>query len=96
MAAVPVGGIKYQNLSANATTTIKSGEGVLHAIAINTKGATGNTATIYDNTSGSGTKIATIDTTSQIQTLLYDINFTTGLTIVLASGTAADLTVSYA
>jgi hypothetical protein len=96
MPAVPVGGIKYQNLSANGTTTIKSGEGVLHAIAINTKGATGNTATIYDNTSGSGTKIATIDTTSQIQTLLYDINFTTGLTVVLASGTAADITVSYA
>ena len=40
--------------------------------------------------------IAVIDTTAQIQTLLFDALFTTGLTVVTASGTAADLTVSYA
>jgi hypothetical protein len=96
MPAVPVGGIKYANLNTNGTTTVKSGEGVLHSITINTKGATSNTATVYDNTAASGTKIATIDTTAQIQTLLFDVNFTTGLTIVLASGTSADITVSYA
>jgi hypothetical protein len=95
MAFTPTGAINYSNLSANGTTTVKSGAGLLHSLCINTKGATGNTATLYDNTSGSGTKIATIDTTAQVQTLLYDVGFTTGLTIVLATGTSADITVSY-
>jgi hypothetical protein len=95
MASTPTGAINYSNLTANGTTTIKSGPGLLHTITINTKGASSNTATVYDNTSGSGTKIATIDTTAQVQTLLFDIAFTTGLTIVVASGTAGDLTVTY-
>jgi hypothetical protein len=95
MAFTIAGALNYSNLSANGTTTIKSGSGWLHSITINSKGATGNTATLYDNTAASGTKIATIDTTSQIQTLLFDVAFSTGLTIVLATGTSADLTVSY-
>jgi hypothetical protein len=93
--SAPTGGLKYTNLKALGTTTIKAGEGVLHSISINTKGATGNTATVYDNTAGNGTTIATVDTTAQIQTLLYDLQFTTGLTIVLATGTSADITVSW-
>jgi hypothetical protein len=95
MPLIPTGAISYQNLNANGTTVIKSAPGWLHSLTINTKGASGNTATIYDNTAASGTKIATIDTTAQIQSLLFDAAFTTGLTIVLATGTAADLTVSY-
>jgi hypothetical protein len=94
--SAPAGGIKYTHLAALATTTIKSGEGILHSVAINTKGATANTLTLYDNTAASGTIIAVIDTTSQIQTLLYDLQFTTGLTAVVAAGTAADITISWA
>jgi len=67
----------------------------LHAITINTKGASANTATVYDNTAGSGTKIATIDTTASVGTLRFDAAFSTGLTIVTATGTAADITVLY-
>lgn len=52
-------------------------------------------ATIYDNTAGSGTKIGTIDTTAGVQTFLYDVAFSTGLTIVTAAGTASDMTLSY-
>ena len=59
----------YANVTSNATTTLKSGAGLLHSITINTKGATSNTATIYDNTAGSGTKIGTIDTTAGTQCL---------------------------
>ena len=81
----------FTNVVTNTTTTAKTGGGTLHAIVINTKGATANTATVYDNTVGSGTKIATIDTTSAVGTLLYDASFVTGLTVVTASGTAADL-----
>lgn len=80
------------NLAANGTTTVKSGAGILHSISINTKGVT-NTATVYDNTAGSGTKIATIDTTLSQDTLVYDGAFATGLTVVLGGGTPADLTV---
>jgi hypothetical protein len=54
----------------------------------------GNTATIFDNTGGSGTKIGTVDTNTG-DGKLYDVAFSTGLTIVTASGTSADLSISY-
>lgn len=85
----------FSNITSNATTTVKSGAGLLHTLCINTKGASANTATIYDNTAGSGTKIGTLDTTAGVQCLTYDAVFATGLTIVTATGTAADITVSY-
>jgi len=78
-----------------ATTTVKSGAGVLRSITINTKGASANTMTVYDNTAGSGTKIAVIDSTGGAATLTYNVAFATGLTIVSATGTGADYTVSY-
>ncbi len=84
----------FINLAANATTTVKSGAGILQAVVLNTKGI-GNTVTIYDSLAGSGTKIATIDTTLTIGTLEYDLKFATGLTLVIAGGTAVDLTVTY-
>lgn len=87
--------LKYSNIASNATTTVLSGGGYLHSITINTKGASSNTATVYDNTAASGSKIATIDTTAAVVTLLYDVNVKTGITVVTATGTAADLTVSY-
>ncbi len=86
---------RYTNIATNTTTTIYSGRGVLVGLTINTKGASSNTATIYDNTAGSGTKIAIIDTTSAQGTLAYFVEFNTGLTIVTATGTAADITVEW-
>ena len=83
------------NLLANATTLVKTGEGVLVSITINTKGATGNTLKIYDGLTASGTLLATIDTTASIGTLTFNAKFSTGLCIVIATGTAADVTVSY-
>lgn len=88
-------GWTYKNITTNETTAVKASSGFLHAITINTKGATGNTLTVYDNTAASGTAIATIDTTVTYGTLIYDVAFSTGLTIVTATGTAADVTVSY-
>ena len=86
----------YSNLLANATTTLKSGSGILRSIVINNAGASANTCTVYDNTAGSGTVIATIDTVElNGRVLEYDVRFGTGLTIVLATGTAADITVMY-
>lgn len=83
------------HLSANGTTTIRSGEGLLGMVTINTKGASANTCTIYDNTAGSGTVLAVIDTTVTPQSLFYGVKYTVGLTVVVATGTAADITISY-
>lgn len=87
-------GYSFSNLATNATTTLKSGPGVLHTVVINTKGGT-STATIFDNTSGSGNKIATIDTTLSTTAFVYDTAFVLGLTIVTAGVSAADLTISF-
>lgn len=93
--AVAVAPAPYARISTNATTAVKSGAGELHSICINTKGATANTATVYDNTAGSGTIIAVVDTTSNVGCLTYNLGFATGLTIVTATGTAPDMTVTY-
>lgn len=62
---------------------------------MNTRGAALNTATVYDNTAGSGTVIAVFDTTVDYGCFNYTLNFGTGLTVVTAVGTPADLTVTY-
>jgi hypothetical protein len=83
----------YTNINANGTTVIRTGRGVLVGVTINTKGAAANTATVYDNTAGSGTVIGVIDTTSALGMLPYGAQFNTGLTVVMATGTQADITV---
>ena len=85
----------YENINTNTTTTVKSGSGVLKRIVVNKVGASSNTCTIYDNTSGTGTIIATIDPVHTQMVFEYDVVFNTGLTIVTATGTAADLTIVY-
>lgn len=88
-AAATTGGYSFTNITTATTTTVKSGAGTLHAIVVNTKG-TSSTATIYDNTSASGTKIGTVDTSGGTTTIIYDVAFATGLTIVTAA--TADIT----
>lgn len=84
-------GHQYNNISTNTTTTVKTGAGTLHAITVNTTAA--GTITVYDNTAGSGTKIATLPSNAVVGTYLYDIKFQTGLTIVTAAG--SNITVSF-
>ncbi len=93
--ATEAAGAPFSNITTNTTTTVKSGAGILHKVCINTKGASANTATIFDNTAGSGTKMGTLDTTADTACKVYDAAFATGLTVVTATGTAADLTVVY-
>lgn len=85
----------FSNINTNTTTTVKSGSGVLKRIVVNKVGASSNTCTIYDNTSGTGTIIGTIDPVHTQIVFEYDVVFNTGLTIVTATGTAADLTIVY-
>ena len=84
------------NLEAlTAGAAIKAGTGVLHLLTINTKGASSNVVTLYDGVDTTGTKIATIDTTVNPGSFLYDVQFTAGLYITSVTGTAAKITVSY-
>jgi len=85
----------FSNIAATGTTTVKSGAGIFRRLVINTKGGSSNTFTIYDNTAGSGTVIATVDTVNSSGSLEYGLAFSTGLTIVSASGTSANATVIY-
>lgn len=86
----------FTNIAAQATTVIRTGNGVLHTICFNKPVAT-SVLTIYDGVDTNGTKIATITipASPQTPTLIYDVTFRTGLTIVM--GTAdMDITVSWA
>jgi hypothetical protein len=83
----------YTNIATATTTIVKSAAGVLHSIVINQVGTVSSTTTVYDNTAGSGTKIATIDSLSRIGTILYDVAFATGLTVVTTGTAAPDVTV---
>lgn len=85
----------FSNINTNTTTVVKSGSGVLKRIVVNKVGGASNTCTIYNNTSGTGTIIATIDPVHTQMVFEYDVVFNTGLTIVTATGTAADLTIVY-
>jgi len=85
----------YLHLNANGTTTVKSGAGVLRRIIINTRGGIVNTLTIYNNTAATGAVIGAVDTVNAGGAFDYELDFTTGLTVVLAGGTAADITIIY-
>lgn len=77
-------------ISTATTTTIKTGAGILHTITVN--GGTAGTVIVYDNTAGSGTIIASFDSTNALATYTLNVAFTTGLTIV--TGAATKITVS--
>lgn len=81
----------YANIATNTTTTVKGGAGFLHRIIVNTTAA--GAVTIYDNTAGSGTKIATLKSSIAEGSYEYNVAFSTGLTIVTAA--ASDLTIVY-
>lgn len=87
----------YKNIAAAATTVVKGRPGLLASITINTP-VGGDTITVYDNTAASGTKIATITVPSTVTadnavTLVFDVAFTTGLTVVTSGND--DVTVAY-
>lgn len=70
----------FTYISTATTTAVKSGSGILEKIIVSTVGSS-STATIYDNTAGSGTVIGVINTDS-LGTYNYGGRFATGLTIV--------------
>ncbi len=92
--AQAVAHVSYQNITTDATTTVKTGAGKLVAVCVNTPAAT-ETITIYDSTAASGAKIGTITLyASTNPCFIYNVSFTVGLTLVTATA-AGDITVAY-
>jgi hypothetical protein len=89
----------FNNITAAAPTTsvLRRGQGILHSITIN-KAAINGVITVYDGIDATGTLIGTITSPATLlanqNTLIYDVCFNKGLTIV-TSTTAQDITVSY-
>lgn len=85
----------YLNITGTTTTLVKSGAGFLHAIVLNKPIATGTIKlddAVTDTTPVIGT--ITVPANPQPTTIVYDLAFSTGLTIV--TGTASqDITVVY-
>lgn len=88
----------YLNIVAGqATTVVKASSGFLHAITFNGPATATNTTNVYDHASGSGTIIATPLATAIVSptTVIYDVSFATGLTIITATANGANMTISY-
>ena len=85
----------YTNMAAQASTLLRTGPGVLHAVTFNKPIAT-SVLTLYDGLTTGGTKIATITIPASPMTppFIYDVAFSVGLLAVM--GTAdMDVTISW-
>jgi hypothetical protein len=92
------GAYNYTHITTDATTVIKTGAGLLHSVCINTPVAS-ETVTIDDATSATTPTIAVLTipatiTSAMPQCVIYDVVFSTGLTVVTATA-AGDITVSW-
>ena len=81
----------YTRITTNTNTVVKAAKGVFSGIVVNTAGAT-SSATVYDNTTCTGTVIGTFSTLAQVS-LNVGANATTGICVTTAGGTPADITI---
>ena len=84
---------KYTYIPGNSTVVVSDIPCTLISVNINNQGSGGNTLTIYDNTSASGTPMAVIDTSEAKDTINYSCIMKVGCTAVLATGTTANITI---
>ena len=87
------------NLTANITTngiTTIPGKFVIVRIIVNKKGASSNTAQIYDSANTAENLKGTIDTTITVGAIECGYPVFNGIYIVTETGTAPDLTLVYA
>lgn len=83
----------YKHLSTSGL--VKSGPGVVHAVLL-TAGSDAATATVYDETSGSGDILAVVKAGAEgSAAAVLDVAFGVGCYVAL-SGTGPTVTVSYA
>ena len=97
-AASVTGGYSFLNIPAGqATTVVKVSAGTLHSIILNSAATATNTTVVYDNASGAGMVIGrpAVTTATVPTTLIYDIAFANGLTIITATANGGDMTVCF-
>ena len=85
-------------INTSTTTLVKTGPGTLKRITVGIKGTIGTIAslvTIYDNIVAAGTIIGVIDSLTLSGSFEFDVDFSTGLTIVTTGTVAPDITVIY-
>jgi len=88
---------KFTRVTGNATTTVKTGAGILSQVCWGTVGANASTATVYDNTSAAA-PIITVMTpinTQNSQCFKFDLDVATGITIVTTGSANNDITITY-
>jgi hypothetical protein len=85
---------QYKNITTNGSTQVKTGFGYLHNVVINGVG-TGETLTLFDNTSCAGTKIGTITAVAGAAVYPFDSQFTFGLCVTTAGTTPGDYTITF-
>ena len=81
----------YSHFTAAATTNVKNGAGLLHAVVVNATGTA--PLTIFDATGTVATSIAILKASVAEQTYIYDLKFGTALTV--QSTAAWDVTTVY-
>lgn len=87
------GGSSFTNITTATDTVIKASSGSLAGISVNTGGAS-SVATVYNNTTCTGAKIGTFSTAAAVF-LPLNVRFTVGLCVTTATGTPADITVTW-
>lgn len=86
---------KFKNITTNGNTVV-SGSNELVALVINTKGASSNTAKIYQGvTDDPQAVIGNINTTVDPGRWDFGIPCPSGILVVTATGTAPDITLIY-
>ena len=81
----------HVHVSTISTKTLKTGSGTLKSICVNIKSTGGSVCNVYDALSVTGTPIITLNTDTNYGEKIYNIEFTTGLTIEITGGTPPDL-----
>lgn len=96
--AAATGGYSFLNIAAGqATTVVKASAGTLHSITLNSAATATNTTVVYDHASGVGTVIARPNVVAATvpTTLIFDLAFAAGLTIITAAANGGDMTVTF-
>lgn len=90
----------FRNLTATGTYVLKSGPGSLARVVYNQTSNSASTVALYDNTTASGTLIATLSAQQQVNQSLpnlieYDLPFSNGLTAVVSGWASPNITIVY-
>jgi len=88
----------YAHIGANSTVNVCKNPCTLMNVAINTLGTTGNIVTLYDTNTGTATGniIAIINTTATVGVINYQCTCLLGITAVMGTGVAGDVTIVFA